>query len=382
MNGWKWLTGYAYSWRFFVRVVVKTLVLFAIANLIFAVSDPIPFIGRISIYNRLVPGRDRLPYWESNESYNLGINSLEAMFSSHKISQPKKDNEFRVIVVGDSSVWGILLNNSDTLTGNLNKANIQIGDKKLIAYNIGHPVMSITKDLMLLEYALNYQPDLVVWLVTLEGMPYPKQLDAPLAQNNPARIRSLINRFGLKLDVNDSRFVDPDFWGRTITGQRRPLADWWRLQLYGIDWAATGIDQVNGPYTLRSNDLEPDDTWQGFKPDTGFQEGDIALDVLSAGHQLAGQVPLIMINEPIFVADGLNSDIRYNFWYPKWAYDHYRDLMAQTAEGANWNYVDLWDRIASQDFTDSPVHLDPSGSQQLSMLVGQAISDYTNHKAS
>jgi hypothetical protein len=375
MNGWAWLTQYSYSWRFFIRVFVKAIILFVLANLIFALTDPLPVIGRVSIYNWLVPGRDRLPYWESNESYNLGLNSLEAMFSSHKVSLPKEQDEYRVIVVGDSSVWGILLNNSDTLTGNLNKAKIKIGDKRLVAYNIGHPVMSITKDLMLLEYALQYQPDLIVWPVTLEAMPYPKQLDAPLAQNNPERIRSLINRFGLNLDVHDSRFVDLDFWGRTIVGQRRALADWWRLQLYGIDWATTGIDQVNGPYTPRSNDLEADVNWHGFTEDKSFQAGDIALDVLKAGQKLAGQTPMIIINEPIFVANGKNSDVRYNFWYPKWAYDHYRDWMSQLAQTDHWNYVDVWDSIAPEEFTDSPVHLTPNGSRQLSILVSKAITE-------
>lgn len=375
MKSWAWLTQYSYSGRFFVRVFVKATILFILANLIFAVTDPLPLIGRLSIYNWLVPGRDRLPYWESNESYNLGLNSLDAMFSSHKISQPKRQDEYRVIVVGDSSVWGILLNNSDTLTGNLNKAKIKIGDKTLVAYNIGHPVMSITKDLMLLEYALQYQPDLVIWPVTLEAMPYPKQLEAPLAQNNPERIRSLIDRFGLRLDVHDSRFVDLDFWGRTIVGQRRALADWWRLQLYGIDWATTGIDQVNGTYTLRSNDLEADVTWHGFTEDKSFQAAGIALDVLKAGQKLVGQTPMIIINEPIFVANGKNSDVSYNFWYPKWAYDHYRDLMSQMAQTDHWNYVDVWDSIAPEEFTDSPVHLTANGSHQLSRLVSKAITE-------
>ncbi len=374
MNGWAWLTQYSYSWRFFVRVFVKTSILFVLANLVFAMADPLPLIGRLSIYNWLVPGRDRLPYWESNESYNLGMNSLEAMFSSHKVSQQKGQDEYRVIVVGDSSVWGILLDNSVTLTGNLNRAQIKIGDKSLVAYNIGHPVMSIIKDLMLLEYALQYQPDLVVWPVTLEAMPYPKQLEAPLAQNNPERIRSLIDRFGLKLDVHDSRFVDLDFWGRTIVGQRRALADWWRLQLYGIDWAATGIDQVSGPYTPRSNDLEADVTWHGFTEDKSFQDSDIALDVLKTGQKIAGQTPMIIINEPIFVANGKNSDVRYNFWYPKWAYDHYRDLMSQMAQTDHWNYVDVWDSIAPAEFTDSPVHLTADGSRQMSTLVVKAIT--------
>jgi hypothetical protein len=42
------------------------------------------------------------------------------------------------------------------------------------------------KDLMLLEEAMQYQPDLVIWLVTLESFPLDRQLDSPIAANNPA----------------------------------------------------------------------------------------------------------------------------------------------------------------------------------------------------
>ena len=38
-------------------------------------------------------------------------------------------------------------------------------------------------------------------------------------------------------------WYDPTFWDRTLIGARRPLADLLRLQLYGVLWAATGIDQ-------------------------------------------------------------------------------------------------------------------------------------------
>ena len=38
----------------------------------------------------------------------------------------------------------------------------------LRAYNLGYPVMSLTKDLLLLELAHSYTPNLVVWCVTLE----------------------------------------------------------------------------------------------------------------------------------------------------------------------------------------------------------------------
>ncbi len=53
------------------------------------------------------------------------------------------------------------------------------------AYNLGYPVMSLTKDLLILDYAQRYQPDLIIWAVTLESFPYDKQLFPPLLQNNP-----------------------------------------------------------------------------------------------------------------------------------------------------------------------------------------------------
>lgn len=377
MNEWRWLSGYAYTGRFFGRVLLKAGVLFVLANLVFAVISPLPAIGRLSIYNWLVEGRERLPYGESSAAYNLSLNSLEAMFSSHRISQPKRADEYRVVVIGDSSVWGVLLHNTETLTGKLNSLGLKVGDKTVTAYNLGHPIMSVTKDLMLMEYALDYQPDLIVWMVTLESLPYPKQLEAPIVQNNAVRVRSLINKYNLKLDSQDKRFVEPRFMDRILVGERRTLADWWRLQLYGINWAATGIDQVYEDYKPRSNDFDTDETWHDFTPEISLHDTDIALDVLAAGKQMAGTIPLVLINEPIYVADGRNSNVRYNFWYPKWAYDKYRDLLLAQSQKNNWHYVDLWDVIAPVDFTDSPVHLTPYGSQQLSQLVGKAITAVT-----
>ena len=36
-------------------------------------------------------------------------NNIPAMFASHIISQPKADDEFHVILIGDSATWGWLL---------------------------------------------------------------------------------------------------------------------------------------------------------------------------------------------------------------------------------------------------------------------------------
>lgn len=369
---------YSFQWGFLVRVVVKAAILFGLLNLLFAALDPMPFIGRVSIYNWLVPGRERLPYGESPASYNLSLNSLEALFNSHTIAQPKRPDEFGVLVIGDSSVWGVLLNNSQTLTGNLNAARLKIDNKTVHAYNIGHPVMSVTKDLLLLDYAMRYQPDMVLWLITLESLPYPKQLDAALLQNNAPRVRDLVNRYDLQIDPDDSRFVEPNFLERTLIGQRRMVADWWRLQLYGVNWAFTGIDQFYDDYEPRRNDLEADTSWQDSESPTRFQYGDLAINVLLAGHEITKDIPLLFVNEPIYIANGANSDLRYNTWYPKWAYDSYRTLVSTLAEEQNWYYLDLWDAIAPADFTDSPVHLTPNGSRQLSERIGAELLNLAN----
>ncbi len=121
--------------------------------------------------------------------------------------------------------------------------------------------------------------------------------------------------------LTDSRFIDPDFFGMTIVGQRRNLADLLRLQLYGFSWAATGIDQYIPPeYTPRQSDFDEDTTWYDFTPDQPFTQTDLAFDVLSAGINRIGNVPLLLVNEPIFISSGQNSDLRYNAWYPRWAY--------------------------------------------------------------
>jgi hypothetical protein len=368
--------GFSPDWRTAVRVLVKALVLFVALNALFALTNPLPTVGRLSAYNAIFPGRQRLPFGErSDVAYNLSLFQLDAMFASHEVATPKPDDEYRVLVMGDSSVWGILLTPEQTLAGHLNANALTAPDGRPVrVYNLGYPTISLTKDLMLLSEAMRFEPDRVVWLVTLEAMPYSKQLDSPLVQNNPAQVRDLIARYDLNLDPDDSNFVDPSLWERTIIGQRRGLADVLRLNLYGTMWAATGVDQFYpDTYTPRMEDLPPDETFHGLQPPR-LSEDDLAFDVLAAGADLVGDVPLLIVNEPMFVSAGENSDIRYNFFYPRWAYDDYRALLAEQAEEHGWRYLDLWDAVPNTEYTNSAIHLTPEGSAELAALVGEAIT--------
>jgi hypothetical protein len=361
------------------RMVVKVIILFVLFNILFALSNPVNLIGRISVYNWLVPGRARLPYGEDQRAYNLSLNSLPAMFASHEIARPKAPDEFRVVVIGDSSVWGVLLKPEQTLTAHINAAALTTAsDQQVIAYNLGHPILSLTKDLLVLDMALLHNPDLIVWPVTLRSFPRDKQFVAPLVQNNTPALRRLFSMYALDYDLDDPQLVDPGFFERTIVGQRRPLADWLRLQLYGVMWGITGIDQVYpSEITLRTSNFEADLSWEGYAEPEPLSAADLSFDIIQAGYEHAGHIPLLLVNEPIFISDGANSDLRYNLWYPRWAYDTYRDLLSAEAERSAWNTIDVWDFIDNAEFTDSPVHLTPAGSRQFAARLVSEIERLT-----
>ncbi|MGH2522221.1 MAG: hypothetical protein ACRDH2_06930 [Anaerolineales bacterium] len=365
------------DFRFARNVVVKAALLFVAVNVLWALFDPLPLLGRVSAYNALLPGRERLPYGEDpGRAYNLSLFQLEAIFASHVLARPKPAGEYRVVLIGDSSVWGLLLRPEDTLAGNLNAAGLTLPDQRTVrVYNLGYPIMSLAKDLLLLKAAMRYQPDMIVWLVTLESFPYDKQLFPPLLQHNPGPVRELISMHRLRLNPNDPGFVEASFWERTLVGRRRALADLLRLQLYGVMWAATGVDQAYPEtYAPRQEDFEADVSFHDLQP-PHLTEADLAFDILSAGSEVAGETPLLIVNEPIFVSQGKNSHIRYDFFYPRWAYDDYRVLLDEQSQRNHWNYLDLWQGVPSDEFTDSAVHLTPQGSALLAAQVGRAILD-------
>ncbi|MCW5839526.1 MAG: hypothetical protein KIT29_06380, partial [Anaerolineales bacterium] len=293
-----------------LRLLVKAALLFLGLNLLCGVFNPMPALGQLSLYNHVLPGRERLPYGDDPQrSYNLNLYSVEAMFASHVLAgAPKAADEFRVFVIGDSSVWGFLLENDDTLVAQLNSANLHSVDgRRVVFYNLGHPTISLTKDLMLLDEAMQYQPDLILWPTTLEAFPWDKQLASPLVQNNPQRVSALVERYQLPVSVSEA--PQSPISNLFFIEQRRNLADLLRLQLYGFAWAATGIDvHIPDNYARHAIDLEASEAYGSLQ--SPLLADQLAFEVLAAGVARAGQVPVLVINEPIFASAGANSDLR------------------------------------------------------------------------
>ncbi len=356
-------------------VLLKAGLLFLLLNLAAAVSE-LP-LGKISAYNHLWTGRARLPFGENPaQSYNLSLFDLDAMFAAHEIAAPHLADTFRVVLIGDSSVWGTLLRPEETLSGQLNTASFQGCRLPVRVYNLGYPTISLTKDLLMLERALAYRPGLIIWMTTLEAFPKARQLESPLVANNPQAVRALIARYGLPIDPQAPAFIDASPLDRTIIGNRRALADLLRLQWYGILWAATGIDQYYPEtYPPAQIDLTPDNTYYDFTP-PGLEASRLSLDVLAAGVRVAGTTPLVIVNEPMLISDGANSDIRYNFYYPRWAYDDYRARLSLASEQNGWHYLDLWNIVPSDQFTNSAIHLTARGQSLLAEHLRGVIQSY------
>jgi hypothetical protein len=361
--------------KFIRNVLIKTAVLLIIAGTVLGLVNVAPPISRLSIYNHLVPGRVRLPYGDTPlKSYNLTISNLDMMLASHVISAGKKPaEEYRIVLLGDSSIWGFLLKPEDTLSSQLNSMGLRTQDgKRIVFYNLGFPTLSVIKDYLILGKIVNYQPDLIIWSVTLESLAEKNAIQSPMIQPNNLEKLSTQFDFSLPAVQNQSPLLT------SFMDTRRTLSDWYRLQMWGFMWAATSIDQ---DYPLNptpaQRDLEVDTTFEGCQ-ENDFSCVHALYDVMKIGVKTANGVPVWIVNEPILESSGLNSDIRYNFYYPRWAYDQYRNDLDAIAKEMGWTYFDLWNLVPEDEFTNSAIHPTPAGEKLIADSLAKQIERYLN----
>jgi len=365
-----------------LRVLLKALFLYVLANLAFAYFQP-P-VGKLSVYNWLVSGRERMPYEREIEYYLVShtipvYEDMDAMFSSHVVSRPKQADEYRVMLVGDSSTWAFGLTPEENLTAQLNLLGLKTCDgKRVVFYNIAFPLPYVAKDVLIMEKAREYEPDMFLWLVTLDAFRnrtiYTDYFLSPYSEE----VLSLVDIYQVtNLDIENVKALT--FWEQTIIGQRGRLKKIALLQLHGLPWNATNLDYYYHDWAPLSQD-QSDSLGSDFgNPDDLNFDNDL-FDVLRAGQGIAGDLPLVVVNEPIFIASGINSEIRYNDFYPRWAYDEYRIYLDKIARSGNMNYLDLWDVVPSSEFTDSPFHRSPKGEKILAGLISPQLLNLTCSK--
>ncbi len=352
--------------RLLRNVLFKASVLFVLFNVIYVIVQPLPLLDRLTLYNRVFPGRERFSWSEHpDQSFSVSLSRLDALFASHRISgTPKTPNEYRVLFLGDSSIWGLEVAADQTVSACLDRLQRTVNGKTIRAYNLAYPAPNALRDMLILRRALDYQPDLIVWPLTLHSLvrvEFPLS-DMVLAQADEASADA--RAMGFTLPLPASSWLD-----KSLFAQRGALAAWWQNQLQGFAWRATGIDYAPREFSTPPKfDLTDSTTY-----DMSAQA--IAWEVIPFGIGMAAarNTPVLLINEPIYISSGTNSDIRYDADYPRAAYDQYRAELAARATDQKWSYLDLWNTLPPDQFVRTALHYTPEAACTVAARIGANI---------
>jgi len=127
------------------------------------------------------------------------------------------------------------------------------------------------------------------------------------------------------------------------------------------------------------NNFHDDPTFAGYKTGSDLS-ATMFFSWVNYIYQIADGIPLVVVNEPIFISTGRNSNVRYDSFYPRWAYDQYRAIMNSDSSADRWNYVDLWNIISAAGFSDTALHLSPVGEQKLAAALIQLFRKIAYHE--
>ncbi len=349
-----------------IRVFVKAAALFVILNaaLLFTGIDPTVAVMRFNTWG--VSGQPGTPRLSVPNVYLRGQMPLEALLAAHQIAYtPKASDEFRVIVLGDSAQWGAGLNVDETLSAQLTARNVRINGKRLVVYNLAYLGPNVPRDVLILDAATRYQPDLIVWFVTAVGFSSAYNATDTDFQTffrlNRPHWEQLLTRF-------DQRAVGADLLLPPLSALDR------LLPFHAQDALPVWIDLLLLPFmpdaSVRTA-AYPDAKRVIHRPipaQVAYQGGDGTLgsaddplwQFVRIGQTLSAQsgARLLVINEPMFIS--AQSGENANTLITRRSYDTYHSAISRFATAHSLWYADLWDLIPPQKFTDTVFHADGS----------------------
>jgi hypothetical protein len=330
-----------------MRVIIKALILFIGLNLLLNSFPNLSY----PVFRQLLPKLSKFPiyavYYDSQSAHGFGVQNvfdINVLFNTHLISYEQKPaNQYRIIFIGDSTV------RDGDIYSMVNQQ--ACGGKTLHAYDLGYYGASATKDLMLLQGAMKYSPDLIVWPLTsrtLSGEPK----DFALA--NPEDLNNLISNDGLLLPANKS-FTN----GMSLFSEEGKIRLQTRL-FFDYEVLFPAIRSPQKIILTAANDVKAANlTNQEAAPGNG----DYSFSALMAASQIAGDVPLMLIDMPRPSSVITQAD-----------YLQYRqEMLSLNAEG-HWSYFDLSNLIPDKDFIDK-IHRNADGETLFDKAVLPAIME-------
>ena len=370
------------SW--YLRVVGKALLLFVVFDLFQAAVDLDRRLETLSIYRHMVPPTARLDVMRDYPTPVMW--RLGPLLDAHEIGRPKRPDEYRVAVLGDSGSFDLFAPARDAIPGQMTRLGATIAGRRLSAYNLSYQTPNPLKDLVVEAHALNRSPDAVVWFVTLYDLavdaPPPFRPDVHLVLRvNRDDFRALAERFSISTWETRELFSKPDRWWR-----RSLVLDGGRYRDFALLLARAGLDALTPGDPTDS--FRPRRPWIGsyaLPPEPLFRElgpgvpplPNARWKAIAAGKALADErrVPLLLVNDPIFRASGPGSDREYNSYYGRAIYDRYRSVLARYCADHGIPLLDLWDFLGPREFDDTPQHYLPEANARIARAVTGKLAE-------
>ena len=368
--------------RQFVRVLLKAVALLIIFDVLQMALGLSSALDHWPIYRAFTPPTMRLGLAEQ-----IGDPAwwrLNVLLDAHEIAQPKAPDEYRVVFLGDSSTFCLYCRAGEAIPKDVTDLGMTIDGKRVRGYNLAYPGPDWLKDILILKHALHYQPDAIVWLVTAKGssnQPTPAQPDAHLfTRLNADELPELQRRYGFTT-WETQQYADAAAWYQSsiwLRGGR--LRDWFMLLAQSIRTALLnpGQDQTKQyllpgePVTQRPIRFPAEIT--SDLPGYGTLPND-RWELLRVGQRMAQEagVPLLLVNEPIYIAGGPNSDVNYNSDYERAVYDRFRAAMTQFTREHGLPYLDLWNHLPPEEFSNTALHYNLQGNIHVAQEIAAEL---------
>lgn len=372
------------SFRELAITLIKAVVIAAVINGIGLMLgwDPVGRIVTWSTWELQPEGRQRLAYPSDFQNGQLPVDALVA---AHALSEAGPD-EFNVIILGESGVAGWGLEDDETLSAQMTAAGWQVEGQAVTAYNLAYPQPNAARDLLILDGALDYDVDMVLWFLSpssLNNAPDPTGANRVFFNINRDQVDNLLAEYDPLLgdwydQVGRTLMNEPGWWEPFFFIHDADLLPVWFNSLFypytepdiARFGAQVGLGEV--PESARYTDDMP-----GFNPMPNATWG-----TLIAGCRMAAEhdARLVLVNGPILIGEGGSADVNYNSLFERALYDRYHEALADFTAGNGLLYIDVWDVIPREHFTDTPQHADREGFALVTEALEGPLTDYAGEE--
>ncbi len=350
--------------RFVVQVIGRVLALLLIFNVLYLAVGPFEARGRLpTLYNSLFPGRLRL-VWQTPDLDAYGVSELKIprLLDDHVIARPKAPDEYRVVVLGSSDMWGYMNRPQDPMPVALDNLGLLTPDGRQVrSYNMAYVYPDAFKDLLILRYLLadGYLPDLIILVVNSYSFKPPVETHW-LAIENADVALSLIQQYGLTGiplgEISAEVESSPGWIRHSFLGEREDIAYWLINQAYGLSWADTGVDHILPAEIPTQTAFGGEEEWHNTRP-----------GILEAFLTMTGSygIPLVLVSAPV------------NYSAPA-----YQAWLIEQAETLEIPLLDCSTLLPPQEFNDMPIHLTAQGHRLLAEQVALWLQEVWETAAS